>query len=427
MDIESGKKMYEIVKDLFPLHRSLTGEGNRKTLSYLKRNIKELKLKSFKTGQKVFDWIIPDEWEIEEAWIKYEDGEIICDITESNLHIVGYSTSVNKWMNKEELEKNLHSLPEQPNAIPYITSYYQRRWGFCISNKKRLELKEGSYHVYIKSRHFKGKMNYGEAVLKGKTQKEILFSTYICHPSMANNELSGPALAVELYRYVSTKKHNYTYRFLFLPETIGTIAYLSKNFKKMKRKIVAGYVLTCVGDNEHYSFLPSKYGNTIADIAADKVLTERNIDHTRYCWTTRGSDERQYCSPGIDLPIASVMRSKYGTYDQYHTSEDNLEFVSVLGFAGSYAIYKDIIDVLDKNVTPIAIHKCEPQLGKRGLYPQISTKNPDDYNRIITDLLTYADGSNDMIEISRITGHTIDSLSEACQQLVDHKLIRIIY
>ena len=311
----SGELMHTWAKDLFGFCRSLTGPGVRETLSYLTELMPELTTHSVATGTSAFDWSVPEEWTIREAYIEDESGKRILDFKDSNLHVVGYSVPIDQWMDLKELDNHLHSVPDQPDAIPYVTSYYSRRWGFCIPHELRESLKEGRYRAYIDSDLKPGFMNYGELIIEGDTKEEVLLSTYICHPSMANNELSGPIVTTALAQWLTSLGNTrYTYRIIFVPETIGSIVYLSRHYEYLQNYVVAGFVVTCVGDDRAYSFLPSRKGRTLSDRVAQHVLTHMVGDYDRYTYFERGSDERQYCSPGIDLPVCSIIRSKYGTY-----------------------------------------------------------------------------------------------------------------
>ena len=281
------------------------------------------------TGTQVFDWSIPKEWRVRKAWIKKPNGEIICDFSKNNLHLVGYSIPVQKKMSLSQLNEHLYSLPDQPTAIPYITSYYKERWGFCLTENERKTLVEGDYEVFIDSELFEGSLTYGELIIPGSLEKEIFLSTYICHPSMANNELSGPCVTTYIAKWIEDlKKRRFTYRIIFVPETIGSITYLSKNLDVMKKSIICGFNVSCIGDDRAYSFIPSRNGKTISDFVGRHILKWIDKNFVEYKWTDRGSDERQYCAPFIDLPVASIMRTKYGSYDEYHTSLDDLDFIS---------------------------------------------------------------------------------------------------
>lgn len=424
-----GENAYSLIKYLWPINRSLSGDGVRKTLMILKQNIGiQFQLKSVKTGTKCFDWTVPNEWNIRDAWIKNSKGEKIIDFKTNNLHLVGYSEPVDALLSLDELRERLHTLPDKPDAIPYITSYYKQNWGFCMTYEQYKSLDDEKYHVFIDSTLSPGRLDYGEVVIPGKERKEVLFSTYICHPSMANNELSGPAVACQLISWLQAmeEKPRYTYRFLFLQETIGSIAFLSKNYRRCQQRVVAGYVLTCVGDERTYSYLPSRSGDTLSDRAAKLALHNKNIQYKAYTWLDRGSDERQYCSPGIDLPISSVMRSKYSEYPEYHTSKDNFDLVTVNGLQGSIDLYKLIIFIIEHNFLIVSNVKCEPQLGKRGLYP--STSSLSSYNlelKIIDTILTYADSKHDFIDICEMLDCSIMSVAEKLVLLHQEKLIKL--
>lgn len=395
-------EMYKWAKDLFPICRSITGEGVRETLRYLQCQLPQLKILSVPTGTAAFDWTVPDEWTIRDAYVKDSSGKRVIDFNQSNLHVVGYSEPVNTWMSLEELQPYLHSLPESPDAIPYVTSYYSRRWGFCLSENQRLALDSERFHVVIDSTLQAGCLNYGELILPGKIADEVLLSTYVCHPSLANNELSGPVVTTALAQWLSTlEQRRYTYRIVFLPETIGAIVYLSKNLDVMKQKTVAGFVVTCVGDNRAYSFLPSRLGGTLADKIATVVLDEHVAGYLRYSFNTRGSDERQYCSPGVDLPVVSMMRSKYDTYPEYHNSLDNLDLISQDGLEGGYGALRSAIELLERNYTYTNTILCEPQLGKRGLYGNLGAKPLAGQSiPLIFNVLAYSDGTRDLVDVA---------------------------
>ncbi|EJF06908.1 hypothetical protein ThvES_00010020 [Thiovulum sp. ES] len=412
--MEIGKKMYQWATDLFPINRSLTGDGNRETLNYIKNVIPELNIYEIPSGTQCFDWNVPKEWNAKEAYIEFQ-GKRIIDFRNNNLYLVGYSTPTELELSLDELQKHLYSIPEMPEAIPYVTSYYKERWGFCITENQRIKLKEGIYKVKIDSTLENGSMTYGEVLLKGRTEKEIFLSTYVCHPSMANNELSGPVVAMALLEYIkSIPNRRYSYRVIFIPETIGSICYLSKNLEEMKKNIVAGFNLTTIGDDNSYSYLPTRYGDTLADKIAKYVL--KDIPHNKYSFLQRGSDERQYCSPGVDLPVATVCRTIYGRYDEYHTSLDNLDFISPEGLQGGFDIIKKAIYILEENRVFLSTILCEPRLGKRGLYPTISGHKIDG-SRVLRNFLTYCDGKNDLIDISNLIKVDIEDLKEIISQL----------
>ena len=415
-----GAEMYKWASDLFPLNRSITGKGNRETLEYLKKLLPELKIKNFKSGEEVFDWTIPDEWHIDEGYIDDEFGNRIIDFKTNNLHIIGYSEPVDTWLTLDELNNYLYSLPDQPNAIPYLTSYYKRRWGFCITHEQRLSLRDIKYHVVIKSNFFKGQLDYGELMIQGQLKDEILLSTYICHPSMANNELSGIVVTAALARSISKMNNRFTYRILFIPETIGSIAYLSFAWEYLKKHVIAGFVITCVGDNKNYSFLPSRTGDTYADKVAKYVLNNYVKEYKEYSFLQRGSDERQYCSPLINLPVVSIMRTKYGTFPEYHTSLDNLNFISVDGLIGSFTIYKKIYHIIESNKLYKPLIYCEPQLGKRGLYNITSNEDPN----LLINILAFVDGETDLIDLSIRLKVNYFEMQKNIDLLILNKLIK---
>jgi aminopeptidase-like protein len=417
------KKLFKI---LWPINRSITGKGFLKSLKIINKFTKSLKIKKVKTGTKVYDWKIPKEWNVKTAWIKDENGKEIINYKKNNLHLVGYSHQFNKVISFNELNQHLYSLKNQKDAIPYVTSYYKKTWGFCLSEKQRKKIdKKSKYHVFIDSSLTSGFLRYGEIFLKGKSSKVILLSTYLCHPSLANNELSGPILASLITKWLKSKKNYYSYRIVFLPETIGSIAFIQKNIKYLKEKVLAGFVLTCVGDERNYSYLPSRDGNTTADKVIQRVLINNKIKYKKYNWLDRGSDERQYCSPGIDLPVASLMRSKYGTFKEYHTSKDLFgKVVTTKGLLQSLNVYKKIIKEIEKNFYPITENKCEPHLSKRNLYPTASIKNSlDQKTTTIKNILTYSDGKTSIKEISKKLNISYQNTLKILKFLKKNKLV----
>lgn len=424
IDENVGDFCHRLAQDLFPICRSLTGPGVRETLAYLGQYLPSLTVHEVPSGTQAFDWTVPDEWIIRGGYITDESGQRIVDFKAHNLHVVGYSEPVDQWLDFEELDKHLYSLPDQPDAIPYITSYYSRRWGFCLTHKQRQTLKPGRYRVVIDSELKPGVLNYAELILPGQSEKEVLLSTYICHPSMANNELSGPVVTTALARWLmSLENRRYTYRIVFIPETIGSILYLSRNMEHMKRHVVAGFNITCIGDDRSYSYLPSRAGNTVADRAALHVLKHIFPDFKRYTWLDRGSDERQYSAPGVDLPVATIMRSKYGEYPEYHTSLDDLTLVTPSGLEGGFTALQQVIEVIENNLRLNITVFCEPQLGKRGLYPTLSTKESDVQVRTMMNLISYCDGKT-LLDIAEIVGEPVSKLLEILKPLIENGLIQ---
>ena len=408
----SIKKYFQLAKQtLFPICRSITGRGTLRTLKIIKKNFPKLKILKIKSGTKVFDWSVPVEWNVKDAYVLDKNNKKIISFKTNNLHLVGYSRPINEIINKKKLLKHIYSLPNKPQAIPYVTSYYKKRWGFCITHRQKLELdktykKTDKFKVIIKSKfNSKGNLNYGELILKGKSKQEILISTYICHPSMANNELSGPIVSMSLINYFSKIKNlQKTLRFIFIPETIGSIAYLNKNLAHLKKQVVGGYNLSCIGDERQHSCMFSKYGTSPSDESLVEAYKKLKIKYKIYSFLKRGSDERQYNSPGVDLGITSIFRSKYGEYPEYHTSLDNFEIVTLKGVKGGFKVAKTAISALIKKIIPKNTILCEPQMSARarGLYPTISQNKQNTSTKNYMNFLQYADGKNSLKKISKI-------------------------
>ncbi len=418
--------LIKFCKDLYKFPRSLTGKGVVKTLEYI-QNIIPIEIKQVKSGTKVFDWTVPPEWNIKDGYvIEISTGKKVIDFKSHNLHVVGYSEPINDELTFEELEKNLYYIEDQPNAIPYIISYYTKRWGFCLSFNDFQKLDRNSrYNICIDS-EFKedGDLTYGELLIKGEVEEEIFFSSYVCHPQMVNNELSGPSVLTGIAESLLKKPNYYSYRFVLIPETIGSIVYLSENLDILKKNVKGGFNISCVGDERSWGLVPSRYGNNISDKIGEYILKKHHPNFIKYSWLDRGSDERQYCSPGVDLPISSITRTKFGEYPEYHTSLDNFDVVTEKGLNDSLSIYLKCVDVFEKNrFNPKVKVYCEPQLGKRGLYPNISTKEQWSIVRNMMNFISYCDGSNSILEISDICGIDFNESYEYYIKMKENDLI----
>ncbi|HFW6663878.1 TPA: DUF4910 domain-containing protein, partial [Campylobacter jejuni] len=382
---------------------------------------------SIKSGTKVFDWIVPDEWNVKEAYIITPEGEKICDFKKHNLHLLNYSEAIDQEIELEELQDHLYSIEEMPDAIPYVTSYYKRRWGFCLAHNERKKLKKGKYKVYIDTKHDEnGVLDYADFILPStqNSKDEILISTYLCHPSMANNELSGPVVAIFLAKWLlSLKERKYNYRFVIIPETIGSIVYLSKHLEHLKKHVKAGFVLSCLGDDHAYSLIHTPKENTLSDKVALHTLKNKE-NFKAFSFLDRGSDERQYNAPLVNLGIVGVSRTKYGEYKQYHTSKDDLNFISEKGLMGGLQSMQEIILNLEINTVYENTIVCEPNLGKRGLYHTLSTANDIP---LACNFLAYCDGENDIIDIANILNMQAYEFKELLEKILEYKLLSITH
>lgn len=419
-------ELEELFDELWPINRSITGNGVRKTLQILGKHI-ELRTTEIPSGATVFDWTVPKEWNATDAYIITPSGNKIADFKENNLHLLGYSIPFEGELTWEELKPHLYTLPDQPEAIPYITSYYKERWGFCLDNNTFKNLEEkGTYRVVIKSTLEMGSLTYADAIIKGKSKKEIVFSSYVCHPSLASNELSGPLIMTLLYDKIkSLPDRNYTYRFIFAPETIGTIAYLSNNHEYLKENTVAGYVVTCAGDDGPFTYKKNRENGAYINKITEHILSKSGKKFEVIPFIPIGSDERQYCSPGINLPFGSLMRTMYGKYPEYHTSLDNKSFISFDAMIETVDLYFDLVKAFEldgryKNNSPYG----EPQLGKRGLYPDVGTKEKKgDTLRKILYILNYSDDKHTLLDIAKLLDCSILELEDAINQLTEKKLL----
>jgi aminopeptidase-like protein len=396
---------------LWPICRSISGDGLRRSLKILSEII-PLEIREIPTGTKVFDWEIPKEWNIKDAWIEGPDGKRYAEFSKNNLHVFSYSIPVDKEISFEELKKSIKTLPEMPDAIPYMTSYYQETWGFCLSQNEFDKMpKEGNYRVHIDSTLVDGSLTYGELVIPGETDREILISTYVCHPSMAVNELSGPLVAAFLYKKLmeSNSKRYFTYRFLFAPETIGVIAFLAKKGMDLKEKLEAGYVITCVGHEGKFNYKRSKRGNSSADKIAEHILKNSDESYEMRNFSIGGSDERQYCSAGFNFPVGSLMRTPYKEYREYHTSADNKSIVSFQAMEKTVDVYLQMLQALELNkFYSVTQPYCELQLGKRDLYPKQGGNvglQKQTFN--LLHFLSYADGTIDLVDIAEKANSSI--------------------
>ncbi len=412
-----GREIYALIEELHPICRSITGNGFRQTMDILGRYI-PLQIREVPSGTRVFDWTVPREWNIRDAYVKDAQGRKVIDFQRSNLHVVSYSVPVDRVMSLEELRPHLFTLPDRPEWTPYRTSYYEENWGFCLSHRDLLGLREGDYEVLIDSSLDDGFLTYGELYLRGAEDAEILISCHACHPSLCNDNLSGVSLATLLARQMSLAGRRYSYRFLFIPGTIGAITWLALNESGVPR-IRHGLVLTGLGDRGVITYKRSRRGDAEIDRAAAHVLSHSGQPHEILDFDPYGYDERQYCSPGFDLPVGRFSRTPYGSYPEYHTSADDLDFVTVESLGDSYRRIVEILAVLDGNRTFRNLNpKCEPQLGKRGLYTSIGTAE-----RALLWVLSLSDGNHDLLDIADRSGVPFAVVQEAAGRLVDARLL----
>ena len=412
-------------KDLFPMNRSLTGEGNRQTIRYIKKNINsKFIIKKAKSGEKVYSWKVPKEWKIETAILKDEHGNLICDFKRNNLEVLGYSSPINKTLTYNELKSHLYTLPNLPDAIPYVTSYYKKDWGFCLSYKKFLKLnKKIKYDVLIKSKLFNGYMNYSELVIPGKSKKEIIISSYICHPSMANNELSG-ILAISLLSNM-LKRSKYSIRLLLIPETIGAIYYINKNIDKLKKNLVAGFNLSCVGINAPYTLISSANENTYADIIINRI-GKKYKNFKKISFLKRGSNERQFGCQNLDIPFVTITRKKFGEYKQYHTSMDNLKILNFNTIIETCNFIKKAIKEINKNLIFEKQTIGEPHWSKYNLVSSKATlKNMLNKNRhIMSHIAALTNKNHDIITLSNKISASPKKILKIIKILKKHKILK---
>ena len=420
-----GLEMYRLITELYPICRSITGNGVRETLGILKKHI-EIEVHNVPTGTQVFDWTVPREWNIRDGYVKNSRGERVIDFRKSNLHVLNYSVPIKNYMSLAELRPHLFSLPDHPDWIPYRTSYYSENWGFCLSHNKLMELKDEKYNVCIEGSLEPGFLTYGEYILPGETSEEVLVSCHVCHPSLANDNLSGIALALFLAKQLSSIKRRYSYRFLFIPGTIGSITWLSQHEAHTSR-IKHGLVLASVGAGDKFTYKKSRRGNAEIDRAVLNVLRHSGNSYDILDFSPYGYDERQFCSPGFDLPVGCFMRTPNGQFPEYHTSADNLDFVQPSLLADSFAVTLTIISLLEGNVSYANQNpKCEPQLGKRGLYRKMGGVEGGVNELALLWVLNLSDGTHSLLDIAERSGCAFDIIKRAADTLLDHHLLKPI-
>ena len=418
-----GREMIELARDLYPICRSITGEGVRSSLQILQQVV-PLELHEVSTGTRVFDWTVPREWNIRDAYVKNQHGERVIDFRRHNLHVVNYSVPFHGHLTLDELKSHLHTLPEQPDWIPYRTSYYRETWGFCISHNQFLSLEKGEYEVCVDTSLEAGALTYGELYLAGQSTDEVLISCHCCHPSLANDNLSGMVVSAFLARELQTRPRRYSYRFLFIPGTIGSITWLATNEQRTKN-IRHGLVIACVGDAGCMQYKKSRRDDAEIDKAVIHVLRHSGQEFRVLDFSPYGYDERQYCSPGFNLPVGSLTRTPHGRYPEYHTSADNLDFVRPEYLADSFDRYLAVVDLLEHNKKYLNTQpKCEPQLGKRGLYGTFGgRKDADQHELAMLWVLNLSDGNHTLLEIADRSNLSFGLIEEVAETLVTHGLL----
>jgi aminopeptidase-like protein len=414
---DGGREAYALARRLFPLCRSLTGKGVRETFDLIEEQI-PIQRTEIPSGTRVFDWVVPDEWNIRDAYVSTPDGARVIDFRRSSLHVVSYSEPVRARLPLEALRERLHTLPDQPDLVPYRTSYYERTWGFCLSHRQLLELRPGEYDVVIDSSLQPGKLTYAEHRIEGSGHREVLISTYVCHPSLANDNLSGIVVATMLAKRLRGRKLRHTYRFLFAPGTIGPLAWLHQNRKGLDR-IEHGLALSCIGDGGDFTYKRSRRGSAEIDQAMEAVLRDSGAPHRVLPWEPWGGDERQFCSPGFDLPVGSLMRTPHGEFDGYHTSADGLERIRPEALAEAVDRCVELVEVLESNRRPINLSPYgEPQLGRRGLYRSAGGAVPTPADeRALLWVLNQGDGHSSLLEIAGSSGLPYARLRGAAERL----------
>jgi aminopeptidase-like protein len=420
-----GQDLHRFAEELYPICRSITGDGIRQSLAMIQKRVK-LTLHEVPTGTPVFDWTVPKEWNVTDAFIKDADGRRVVDFKQSNLHVMNYSPPVRATMSLGELKSHLFTIPERPDWIPYRTSYYKEDWGFCLSHNQLLAMKDGMYEVCIDSTLQDGNLTYGECYLPGTTSEEVLISCHACHPSLANDNLSGLSVATFLAEFLSKRNLRSSYRFLFIPGTIGAITWLAKN-KDTAARIRHGLVLTCIGDDGRFHYKKSRQGNADIDRAVAHVLKHNSQAPEILDFSPYGYDERQYCSPGFNLPVGCLMRSVWGTFPEYHTSADNMDFIKPAKLAQSLRVCVAVMDVLEnnrryRNLNPY----CEPQLGRRGLYRATGGGGIGSEINARLWVLNLSDGNNSLLDIAEESGIGFAAVHDAAELLQESGLLSVI-
>lgn len=421
--LQEGRFLHALATELFPITRSITGDGVRQTLARIHSLLPELRIHEVPTGTSVLDWTVPDEWNVTDAFVEAPDGTRVIDFQRNNVHLVSYSTPVDMTMSLSDLRSHLHTDSEHRNAIPYVTSYYNHNWGFCLTVDELETFQDANYRAVVDATLAPGSLTYAELVIPGDSDAEVLISTYVCHPSLANNELSGPMVAVGLALWLTAlPRRRYTYRFVFAPETIGAITYIDANVDLLKSKVVAGINLTCIGDEGHFSYLASRMGNTPLDRIARRQLAQRP-NSVEYTYLDRGSDERHYGMPGVDVPMISLMRTKYGSYPEYHTHLDDLTVVTPAGLQGGLDFTRDCIAELEASDYLTSTVLGEPQLGRRGLYHTMHARTVADDVLLRTHILAYADGQHSLTDMAQLFEAPIEVLRDLAKELEEHELL----
>jgi aminopeptidase-like protein len=419
---EIGSSMYDFMAELFPICRSITGDGIRETLRRIGERI-PVEIREVRSGTPVFDWTVPDEWNIREAYIDDSSGRRVVDFRSNNLHVVGYSTPIEARMPLSELKDHVHTLPDRPRLIPYRTSYYTQEWGFCMEEERFNQLQEGEYEVRIDSSLEPGSLTYAECYLRGDSDDEILISCHCCHPSLANDNLSGIALATQLADHLRGRRLRYSYRFLFIPGTIGSITWLARNEEQAKR-VKAGLVAACVGDPGNPTYKRSRQGDALIDRAAVHVLKHSGQPHRVVDFSPYGYDERQYCSPGFDLAVGSLTRSPHNEYPEYHTSADNLDLVRRESLGDSFRLYLSVLDVLENDERHVnLVPKGEPQLGRRGLYPSLGAQGVGTELMARLWVLNLSDGNHSLLDIADRSDLPFREIKEAARVLSENDVL----